>query len=251
MRLPRIAELDETSSGTGYFLCARKERRTGRNGGVFLSLLLQDVTGEVIAKVFQDVDSRTTRSSRAASSCGSGPKAISSISASSGRRQDPPCHSRRRHARVPARGLHSERAAAGGRDVAGAPRPARRHRGSLAARATLPRWRRSTRIGSACGRRRGRSHHAYRSGLLEHILKITEVVDFLGRHLRRQPRPAHRRSVPARHRQAPGTGATTSPPTIPSKATSSVTSRSAPACSGRPCAIGPTFRASSRCSWSI
>src|SRR5262245_708982 len=56
MRLPRIAELDEQSAGTGFFLCARKERRTGRDGGAFLSLMLQDVSGDVPAKVFLDVD---------------------------------------------------------------------------------------------------------------------------------------------------------------------------------------------------
>lgn len=54
-RLPRIADLDANSAGTGYFLCAKKERRTGR-GGPFLVLALQDVSGEVGAKVFQDVE---------------------------------------------------------------------------------------------------------------------------------------------------------------------------------------------------
>ena len=55
-RLPCIAQLTASSAGAGFFLCARKERRTGRNGGVFLSLLLQDVSGEIDAKVFVDVD---------------------------------------------------------------------------------------------------------------------------------------------------------------------------------------------------
>jgi 3'-5' exoribonuclease len=55
-RLPRIADLDAASSGWGFFLCARKDLRTGRNGGVYLDLVLQDVTGEIRAKVFQDVD---------------------------------------------------------------------------------------------------------------------------------------------------------------------------------------------------
>jgi 3'-5' exoribonuclease len=54
-RLPPIARIDGTSAGTGFFLCARKERRTGRNGP-YLVLVLQDVTGEIDAKVFQDVD---------------------------------------------------------------------------------------------------------------------------------------------------------------------------------------------------
>jgi 3'-5' exoribonuclease len=54
-RLPRISELEPASAGTGYFLCARKERRTGR-GGPFLALLLQDVSGEIGAKLFQNVE---------------------------------------------------------------------------------------------------------------------------------------------------------------------------------------------------
>ena len=54
-RLPRIAELTGSSSGTGFFLCARKERRNGR-GGAFLARVLQDVSGEIAGKVFQDVD---------------------------------------------------------------------------------------------------------------------------------------------------------------------------------------------------
>ena len=54
-RLPRISELTPSSAGTGFFLCARKERRTGRSGA-FLVLQLQDVSGEIGAKVFQDVD---------------------------------------------------------------------------------------------------------------------------------------------------------------------------------------------------
>ncbi len=54
-RLPRIADLDATAAGWGFFLCARKDLRTGRSGE-YLSLLLQDATGEVRAKVFQDVE---------------------------------------------------------------------------------------------------------------------------------------------------------------------------------------------------
>jgi len=54
-RLPRISELNGTSSGAGFFLCARKERRTGRTGS-FLVLVLQDTSGSIDAKVFQDAD---------------------------------------------------------------------------------------------------------------------------------------------------------------------------------------------------
>src|SRR3954447_9576792 len=54
-RLPAIAELDESSAGWSFFLCARKELRTGRDGGEFLSIVLQDVSGQIDAKVFEDV----------------------------------------------------------------------------------------------------------------------------------------------------------------------------------------------------
>lgn len=55
-RLPRISEIDGNSSGTGFFLCARKDRRSSKNGSVYLALLLQDVSGEIGAKVFNDVE---------------------------------------------------------------------------------------------------------------------------------------------------------------------------------------------------
>ncbi|ODS58648.1 MAG: hypothetical protein ABS36_03720 [Acidobacteria bacterium SCN 69-37] len=54
-RLPNARSIDGTSAGTGFFLCARKERRTGRTGP-FLVLVLQDTSGEIDAKVFQDVE---------------------------------------------------------------------------------------------------------------------------------------------------------------------------------------------------
>lgn len=54
-RLPRIVDLEASSSGWGFFLCARKERRTGRAGD-FLAIVLQDVSGEIRGKIFQDVD---------------------------------------------------------------------------------------------------------------------------------------------------------------------------------------------------
>ena len=54
-RLPRIADMDGSSSGTGFYLVTRKERRTGQKGA-FLALVLQDVSGEIGAKVFTDVE---------------------------------------------------------------------------------------------------------------------------------------------------------------------------------------------------
>lgn len=54
-RLPRIADLNADSTGWGFFLCSRKDVRTGRSGE-YLSLMLQDASGEIRAKVFQDVE---------------------------------------------------------------------------------------------------------------------------------------------------------------------------------------------------
>lgn len=54
-RLPRIADLDAESTGAGFFLCTRKEKRNGAKGP-FLSVVLQDVSGEIGAKVFTDVE---------------------------------------------------------------------------------------------------------------------------------------------------------------------------------------------------
>jgi 3'-5' exoribonuclease len=55
-KLPRIADLDANASGWSFFLCSRKDLRSGRNGGEYLDILLQDNSGEIRAKVFQDVD---------------------------------------------------------------------------------------------------------------------------------------------------------------------------------------------------
>lgn len=55
-RLPRIATIAHEDTGWGFFLCAFKEVRTGRNGGEFLFLALQDSSGQVPAKLFTDLD---------------------------------------------------------------------------------------------------------------------------------------------------------------------------------------------------
>src|SRR4030095_6153192 len=58
-RLPRIADLAPNVSGWSFFLCTRKEARVGRTGSPFLEVALQDASGEIRAKVFQDVDTTT------------------------------------------------------------------------------------------------------------------------------------------------------------------------------------------------
>lgn len=53
MRLPRIAEIDERSEGWGFFLCARKETRPARSGAPIVSLVLQDASGDIAGKMFE------------------------------------------------------------------------------------------------------------------------------------------------------------------------------------------------------
>ena len=55
-RLPPISELDQAANGWGFFLCSRKDLRAGRSGTEYLDLILQDASGEIRAKIFQDVD---------------------------------------------------------------------------------------------------------------------------------------------------------------------------------------------------
>lgn len=55
-RLPKLAALAVDDAGWGFFLCAYKEIRTGRSGGEFLFLSLQDATAQVVAKLMTDVD---------------------------------------------------------------------------------------------------------------------------------------------------------------------------------------------------
>jgi 3'-5' exoribonuclease len=54
MRLPSISSLTPDLNGWSFYLCTQKELRTGR-GGEFLSLTLQDATGRLQARVFDDV----------------------------------------------------------------------------------------------------------------------------------------------------------------------------------------------------
>jgi 3'-5' exoribonuclease len=54
--LPRINALAPDVQGIGFYLCARKEVRQTRAGDSFLSLTLRDVTGEIRATMFDDVE---------------------------------------------------------------------------------------------------------------------------------------------------------------------------------------------------
>lgn len=53
-RLPPIVEIDVTSAGFGFYLCARKDVRAGRNGD-FVSVVLQDMSGQMPARILDRV----------------------------------------------------------------------------------------------------------------------------------------------------------------------------------------------------
>jgi 3'-5' exoribonuclease len=53
--LPPIRHLTAESAGVGFYLCTQKDVRPGRNGE-FVSLMLQDATGRIAARVFDDVE---------------------------------------------------------------------------------------------------------------------------------------------------------------------------------------------------
>ena len=55
-KLPQIAMMDAESAGTGFYLCLRKDVRTSRAGDEFLIITLQDVSGEISGKIFSDVE---------------------------------------------------------------------------------------------------------------------------------------------------------------------------------------------------
>jgi 3'-5' exoribonuclease len=53
--LPPIRQLTADSAGLGFFLCIQKDVRQGRNGD-FIAVTLQDATGRIAARVFDEVD---------------------------------------------------------------------------------------------------------------------------------------------------------------------------------------------------
>jgi 3'-5' exoribonuclease len=55
MQLPLVRQITAESSGVGFFLCLQKEVRTGKNGD-YIAVSLQDRTGRIAGKVFEDVE---------------------------------------------------------------------------------------------------------------------------------------------------------------------------------------------------
>jgi 3'-5' exoribonuclease len=55
-KLPRISEIDGSTAGWGFFLCAQKDLRPTKAGSSYLALVLQDTSGEIAAKIFDGAD---------------------------------------------------------------------------------------------------------------------------------------------------------------------------------------------------
>lgn len=55
-QLPSITALTATANGWGFFLCAQKDVRPSRAGELFVSLTLQDRTGQLRGRIFNDVE---------------------------------------------------------------------------------------------------------------------------------------------------------------------------------------------------
>src|SRR4029450_7033363 len=53
-RFPNIRVLSAELEGWGFFLCAQKDVRHGRGGELFISVSLQDRTGVVRARIFNE-----------------------------------------------------------------------------------------------------------------------------------------------------------------------------------------------------
>lgn len=176
-RLPRTAEIDANASGTGFFLCVRKEKRTGRSGP-FLVVSLQDVSGEIGAKVFQDVDQNDAQFDvgEFVAVQGKGNLFNNRIEVIVDR-------IRRVIPEDAGRGFREEEC------ILCAPRPIDEMWAELTGRVesierpevrdligrVVERYTERLRIWPAARQ----VHHAYRSGLLEHILKIMDVAVFL------------------------------------------------------------------------
>jgi 3'-5' exoribonuclease len=178
-RFPKVSELVANVNGWGFYLCVRKESKTGRTGSEFMDILLQDASGEIRAKVFQDVDTLKLEFD-----AGEFVKIQGRSNTYQGRTELILDKIRRVMAdKDKTDGFREEDC------IRSAPRPADEMWAELVGRvdsvsddalrallrAIVDQHAAKLRIWPAART----VHHAYRSGLLEHILKIMEVSLFL------------------------------------------------------------------------
>jgi 3'-5' exoribonuclease len=178
-RLPAVAALQPNASGYGFYLCVAKDVRQGR-GGEYLSVILQDATGQLVARVFDNV-ARSSQEFEA----GEFVKALGRTQIHQGRLQLVAERIRRVIEGDARDGFREEECT----EIA--PRPVDEMWSELQAlvagvegahvrqllqhvvaehEAQLRVWPAAMSV-----------HHAYRSGFLEHVLKVTETARALAR----------------------------------------------------------------------
>jgi 3'-5' exoribonuclease len=185
-KLPPLRHLTPDSAGVGFCLCASKEVRAGRNGE-FISLVLQDASGKVPAKVFDDVERL-----KGEFEAGEFVKIRGRANVYNDRMQLLVENIRRVHADQDRQeGFREEEC------ILSAPRPADEMWAELQgriARVADP-FLRQLLEGITCAREAQLRtwpaaqtlHHAYRAGFLEHVVKIAEVGDWLARAYKADP----------------------------------------------------------------
>jgi 3'-5' exoribonuclease len=172
--LPPIRQLRADAHGWGFYLCVAKELRPGRQGE-FLSLTLQDATGRIAGRVFDDVENQ-----KGEFEAGEFVKAQGRTNTFNGRLQFVVDRIRRVHAdQDRPNGFREEEL------VMSAPRPIDEMWAELQAviaavrdphvRALLERLTSAHEAQLRVWPAAQLVHHAYRGGFLEHILQIARV----------------------------------------------------------------------------
>ena len=178
-RLPPIAEIDGSASGWGFFLCAQKDLRPTKTGGSYLSLMLQDASGEIAGKIFDGAESLNTQFNKGdfvkIQGRGNVFKGQTELVIENVRRVNP--------AKDAADGFREEEC------IPSSPRPLDEMWQELQTRISEVRRPELRALLERIVARHGERlriwpaavtvHHAYRGGLLEHLLKIMEVGTFL------------------------------------------------------------------------
>jgi 3'-5' exoribonuclease len=175
-KLPDVAHLDDGASGWAFFLCTRKEVRTSRQGGTYIHVVLQDRSGTIAGRILEGVDRL-----RDEFDAGEFVRAQARADRHNQRLELVIEAIRRVNPEQDRRDGFSE-----GEYVQAAPRPVDemwRELQALVARVENPQVRRllETIVSEHSERLRVwpaalTVHHAYRSGLLEHLLKVGEVA---------------------------------------------------------------------------
>ena len=184
-RLPGISAFDGNTAGWGFFLCTDKSARTGRTGEPFLALTLADATGEVPGRLFDNVDRFADQFD-----AGEFVKVQGRAQVFNGRMQFAIESIRRVMT-----GADSQDRRDGFREdllLASAPRPADQMWAELetliAGIASVPLRQLLSELTSAheaalrVWPAARAVHHAYRGGLLEHVLSMAEAGRLLARH---------------------------------------------------------------------